>query len=88
MNSNNATSLSKQGEGWVLKMLEEVAFRCCKGNKSEATTQMFADVKGVVLALQYRPIVPVQWEQGGSSAIYSTETCFNIFMTVEKKFWG
>lgn len=84
MNSINATSLSKQSEGWVLKMLEEMAFRYCKGSKSEATTQMFGDVKGAVLALQYRPIVPVQWQQGGSSAILSTETCFNIFMMVEK----
>lgn len=47
MNSNNATSLRKQGEGWFLKMLEEMAFRYLKGNKSEATAQMFADVRGL-----------------------------------------
>lgn len=54
-------------------MLEEVAFRYCKGNKSEDTTQMFVDVKGAVLALHYRPIAPVLWEQGGFSAILSTD---------------
>lgn len=69
-------------------MLEEVALSYCKGNKSEATAQIFGDVKRAVLALQGRLIVPVQWEQGGSSAILSTEACFNILTMVEGKFLG
>lgn len=50
---------------------------------------MFDDVKSwAVFALQYRLVVPVQWEQSGSSAILFTEACFSIFMMVERKFLG